>query len=76
MASWLVTLAPAGTPQPIVDRLNAETDAAIKEPVLRDKILNLGAIPMGGSPQEVAKFLQAETQKWKVVIEAAAIKIE
>ena len=76
MASWLVLLAPAGTSQPIVDRINAETNAAVKEPELRDKILKLGAVPEGGPPEDVAAFLRAETAKWKRVIETAGIKIE
>lgn len=76
MASWLVLLAPIGTPQPIVDKINAETNSAIKEPELREKILNLGAVPEGGSPQHVAEFLRGETAKWKRVIESAGIKIE
>ena len=76
MASWLVLLAPARTPQPIVDRINSETNAAVTEPELRDKILKLGAVPEGGSPDEVAAFLRGETEKWKRVIETAGIKIE
>jgi tripartite-type tricarboxylate transporter receptor subunit TctC len=76
MASWLVLLAPARTPQPIVDRINAEVNAAIQEPELRDKILKLGAVPEGGSPKDVAAFLREEAAKWKHVIESAGIKIE
>ena len=76
MSSWLVLMAPAGTPQPIVDRINAETNAALKEPELRDKILRLGAVPEGGSPHEVATFLRNETAKWRQVIETADIKID
>jgi tripartite-type tricarboxylate transporter receptor subunit TctC len=76
MASWLVLLAPAGTPPSIVDRINAEANAAVKESDLRDKILKLGAVPEGGSPDEVAAFLRGETAKWKRVIETAGIKIE
>ena len=76
MASWLVLLAPAGTPQPIVERINSETNAAVKEPELRDRILKLGAVPEGGSPDDVAVFLRGETAKWKRVIETAGIKIE
>ena len=76
MASWLVLLAPARTPRLIVDRINAEVNAAIKEPELRDKILKLGAVPESGSPKDVAAFLRAETSKWKHVIETAGIKIE
>ncbi len=76
MASWLVLLAPARTPQPIIARINAEVNAAIGEPELRDKILALGAVPEGGSPREVAAFLRDEAAKWKRVIETARIKIE
>jgi tripartite-type tricarboxylate transporter receptor subunit TctC len=76
MASWLVLLAPARTPQPIVDRINAEVNAAIQEPALRDKILKLGAVTEGGSPKDVAAFLREEAAKWKHVIETAGIKIE
>ncbi len=76
MASWLVLLAPARTPAPIVDRINAEVNAAVREPELRDKILALGAVPEGGSPREVAAFLRDEAAKWKRVIETARIKIE
>jgi len=76
MSSWLVILAPAGTPKAIVDRLNGEIDAAVAEPVLAEKILKLGAVPAGGSPQVVADFLRGETEKWKAVIQAAAIQID
>jgi len=76
MASWLVLLAPSGVPQPIVERINAATNAALKEPELRERILKLGAVPEGGSPQDVAAFLRDETAKWKRVIETANIKID
>jgi tripartite-type tricarboxylate transporter receptor subunit TctC len=76
MASWLVVLAPAGTPRDIVAQLNKEIDQAVAEPVLKDKIQKLGAVPTGGPPETVAAFLRDETEKWRTVIQAAAIKIE
>jgi tripartite-type tricarboxylate transporter receptor subunit TctC len=76
MSSWLILLAPAGTPQPIVDRINADVNAAVREPELRAKILGLGAVPEGGTPQEVAAFIRGEVAKWKRVIEVAGIKVE
>ncbi|AMN40625.1 Bug family tripartite tricarboxylate transporter substrate binding protein [Rhodoplanes sp. Z2-YC6860] len=76
MASWLVVLAPAGTPKDIVARLNREIDQAVAEPVLKEKIEKLGAVPTGGSPDVVVEFLRGETEKWKAVIQAATIKIE
>jgi tripartite-type tricarboxylate transporter receptor subunit TctC len=76
MSSWLVLLAPAATPAPIVDKINAETNASLQEPQLRDDILKLGAVPEGGSPAEVQSFLQAETAKWKRVIEITGVRID
>lgn len=76
MASWLALLAPAGTPRAIVDRVNAEVNAAIKEPALAQRINELGAVPTGGTPEDLAAFLKSETDKWKIVIEAARISIE
>ena len=76
ISSWLVILAPAGTPKAIVDRLNSEIDGAVAEPVLTEKILKLGAVPTGGSPLLVADFLRGETEKWKAIIQAASIQID
>ena len=76
MSSWLVLLAPAGTPQAIVDKVNAETNAALKEAALRDGILKLGAVPEGGSLSEVAAFLQNESAKWKRIIDLTGVRID
>jgi tripartite-type tricarboxylate transporter receptor subunit TctC len=76
MSSWLVLLAPAATPRPIVEKINAETNASLQESELRDGILKLGAVPEGGGPAEVKTFLQAETAKWKRVIEMTGVRID
>lgn len=76
MGSWLAFLAPAGTPRAAVERVNAEVDAALKEPALAQRIRDLGAVPTGGSPEDLAAFMAAETAKWKAVIETAGIRIE
>ena len=76
MSSWLVLLAPAGTPQVVVDKVNAEMNAALKESALRDGILKLGAVPEGGSPNEVASFLQNESEKWKRIIDLTGVRID
>ncbi|RAI34927.1 Bug family tripartite tricarboxylate transporter substrate binding protein [Rhodoplanes roseus] len=76
MGSWLAFLAPAGTPRAIVARINAEVDAALKEPELAQRIRDLGAVPTGGTPESLAAFMAAETAKWKSVIETAGIRIE
>ena len=76
MSSWLALLAPAGTPRPVIDRLNEIVNAAVQESELRQKIMDLGAVPEGGSPEELATFLRSEAEKWKRVIEIAAVKID
>ena len=76
MSSWLALLAPAGTPRAIVDRVNAEVNAVIKEPALAKRIGELGAVPTGGTPENLATFLKSEADKWKRVIDAAGIKID
>jgi tripartite-type tricarboxylate transporter receptor subunit TctC len=76
MSSWLALLAPAGTPRAVIDQINAAVNAAVGEPQLRQKIMDLGAVPEGGSPEDLAAFLHSESRKWKRVIEIAAVRIE
>lgn len=76
MSSWLVVLAPAGTPGAVVAQLNRGIVEAIAEPDVRAKIEGLGAVTASGTPAEVDAFLRTETAKWKPVIEGAAIRIE
>lgn len=76
MSSWLVLLAPAKTPAPIVEAMNKQVNAALQEPELRAAIVKLGAVPEGGSPAEVAAFLGRETVKWEAVIKSVGIRIQ
>jgi tripartite-type tricarboxylate transporter receptor subunit TctC len=76
MSSWLALLAPAGAPRAAIDHLNAATNTALQESQLRQKIIDLGAVPEGGSPEDLAAFLHSEAQKWKRVIEIASVKID
>jgi len=66
--------APAGTPTAIVDKLNAGVNAALADPKLKARILDLGGVPMPMSPAEFGRFLAEETEKWAKVIRAANIK--
>jgi tripartite-type tricarboxylate transporter receptor subunit TctC len=76
MSSWLALLAPAGTPRAAIEQLNTATNTALQESQLRQKIMDLGAVPEGGSPEDLAAFLHSEAQKWKRVIEIASVKID
>jgi tripartite-type tricarboxylate transporter receptor subunit TctC len=75
-ASWIGLLAPAGTPQNIVNRLNADSVKAIRAPELK-VILDVEASePIGNTPAEFAKIMKTEVERWKKVVAAAGIKAD
>ena len=68
---WFGLVAPAGTPADIVARLNEAFTKALKDPSVIEKILPLGAAPAPTSPEQFARFIQSESEKWgKLVSEA------
>ncbi|MES2564174.1 MAG: tripartite tricarboxylate transporter substrate binding protein [Pseudomonadota bacterium] len=72
---WYGMLAPGGTPQPIVDRLNKEVVAALKNPDVSQRLLATGVEPVGNTPVQFAAFASAEFVKWKRVIDTAKIDL-
>ena len=68
--------APAKTPRPIVDRLHSEIVKALNSLDLRQKLQDLGADPVGNTPEQYTAYMQAEIAKWTKVIKAAGIKGE
>jgi tripartite-type tricarboxylate transporter receptor subunit TctC len=75
-SSWFGLLAPAGTPADVVSRLQQETAKAMAMPAVKDRLLSQGAIPNGNTPQEFARFIDAETTKWAQVVKASGAKID
>ena len=73
-STWFAVLAPKGTPQPIVARMNTEINQILAEPAFKKKLADIGATPLGGTPAELATHLAAELEKWALVIKAAGIK--
>jgi tripartite-type tricarboxylate transporter receptor subunit TctC len=71
---WLGLMAPKGTPQPIIDRLNAEIAKIIAKPAIRQAWAKQGAVPMTMSPQDFDAFLRRDIDKWAKVIQQAGIK--
>jgi len=65
---WLGLMAPAGTPKPIIDKLNAAVNDAIKRPDIVKLWKDQGAVPMSMSPEEFDKFLRADIVKWADVV--------
>ena len=65
---WLGLMAPAGTPKPIVDKLNAAVTAAVKRPDIVKLWTDQGAVPMAMSPDQFDHFLRADIAKWAEVV--------
>jgi tripartite-type tricarboxylate transporter receptor subunit TctC len=75
-STWVMFLAPAGTPTYIVERLQSEVAKALSDEELLKRLTSQGVIPVGATPAESAKFLQAEIDKWAAVITTAGVKPE
>jgi tripartite-type tricarboxylate transporter receptor subunit TctC len=71
---WFGLMAPAGTPQPIIDRLHDEAVKALMIPEVRKSLENLGLDVIGGTPAEFAAVIKTETPYWAKVIKEAGIK--
>ena len=73
---WVGLLTTAGTPRPIVERLNAEVNRAIRAPDLIGKLAALGISPAGGSPEAFQARISREIRGWTAIAHAANIKAE
>jgi tripartite-type tricarboxylate transporter receptor subunit TctC len=74
--TWFGVLVPAGTPQPIVDRLSRESMKILQSDDIRKRFAEVGAEPVGGTPQQFAAFMAAETIKWAKVIKASGARVD
>jgi tripartite-type tricarboxylate transporter receptor subunit TctC len=74
--SWNALFAPAGTPGPIIQRLNEAARAAVKDPEIAAKLKDLSATPVGSTPEELAAHVQAELAKWAPVVEASGAQLD
>ncbi|VWX58258.1 Candidate extracytoplasmic binding receptor [Burkholderiales bacterium 8X] len=75
-AAWFAMAAPAGTPEPIVRKLNAAVAEILTQADVREKFGALGGEVVGGSPQEMDAFVQAERERWKKVIASANVTLD
>jgi len=76
ISTWFGVFAPGGTPRPIVERLHDEFVKALAAPDVRDKMLRLGAEPVGNTPEEFAAYIKSEAQKYAKVIKASGAKVD
>ncbi|TSD86371.1 tripartite tricarboxylate transporter substrate binding protein [Mycobacterium sp. KBS0706] len=69
--TWNAIFAPAGTPQAVIDRLNAAAVKAVKDPATQPRLAELSATVVGSTPDELAKHVTAELAKWAPIVEAS-----
>src|SRR3954466_5771556 len=75
-STWILFLAPAGTPREIVTRLSQEAAKAVAEPDVKERFSQSGIDPVGSTPEQAGKFLNDEIAKWAKVIQVAGVKAE
>jgi tripartite-type tricarboxylate transporter receptor subunit TctC len=73
---WLGIMAPAGTPRPVIERLNAEINRMLAKPELRESWTKQGAVPMVMTPEEFDRYLRADIEKWAEVVKATGAKVQ
>jgi len=75
-SAWDGVLAPAGTPEPVVAKLNAAIRIALADPELVETLKSRGARPVAGTPQEFAQHIVESTRKWAAVVKASGARID
>ena len=74
--TWTGVIAPAGVPRPIVDKLNAAINKAIAAPTFRARFAQIGDEPAGGTPEDFARLIAADSAKWEDVVKRSGARIE
>ena len=74
--SWQGVVMPAGTPREYVNAVSAELVKILRTPDMRERILGMGGIPLGNTPEEFAAYMKMEEEKWAKVVKAAKVSTE
>jgi len=75
-SAWFGILTPKGAPKPVILKLNKEINKLLNEPAFRKRIVDIGVEPLGGTPEQFAKYLDAEIRKWAKVVQVSGAKID
>lgn len=73
---WYGILAPAGTPAPVVQWLNAELNTVLKDPAVTERLLAIGAVPVGGTPAQMGEFMKVQAERWAKVVKDGNVKVD
>jgi tripartite-type tricarboxylate transporter receptor subunit TctC len=74
--TWTGVIAPAGLPRPILEKLNAAVNAAIRSPMFVERFAQIGDEPAGGTPEEFAALIRKDSAKWAEVVKRSGAKID
>jgi tripartite-type tricarboxylate transporter receptor subunit TctC len=74
--TWTGVIAPAGVPRPIVDKLNAAINKALKSDVFSQKFATIGDEPAGGSPEDFVETIKTDSAKWADVVKRSGAKLD
>ncbi len=74
--TWFAFLAPKGTSQEIVQKMNQAVNTIVSKPEIRQKLASLGYTPMGGTPQQLKDYMGTEIKKWGEVVEFSGAKVD
>jgi tripartite-type tricarboxylate transporter receptor subunit TctC len=75
-AAWFAVVAPPKTSSAVVDKINADVNEALREDEVRQRLAQLSAEPIGGTPQATAAYMREEIERWYNVIKAANVKLD
>ena len=76
MTSWFALMAPAGTPQPVIDKLHGEVVRILALPEIRQKLADLGMEIVGNAPAELAALIRTQTPQRARLIQASGAKLQ
>jgi tripartite-type tricarboxylate transporter receptor subunit TctC len=76
VTTWYGILAPAGTPRPIINRLNAELVKIMRNPEVTERLALMATDPLTSTPEELGAYLQAEIAKWGDVVRKAGLRAD
>ena len=76
LVSWFGTVAPAGTPKPIINRLNAEFNRALQKPEVRERFAQQGLEIGGGSPEDMAARMRSDYERYLRIVKATGMKAD
>jgi tripartite-type tricarboxylate transporter receptor subunit TctC len=76
LAIWVGAYAPAGTPRPVIDRLQRELAAVLQLPEVREKMIAQGQTPIGNTPDEFLAAQRSDVEKWGALIRGFGLRLD